>query len=333
MIVFRQLSNIRQNYGDRTKPAKLRQRNATMPNGVRARGNSRHANRRRNQQRDMAVRAELVREAPPIVVEAEPISVQADPDTIQQLQRRIGELEEQVKKVKQNYKSAKKAEKNLDNMIINISHFLKDSCCLIGKQPLREGELLTPEWLNDFKNEIRALKQKAGHYDTWQKSIAEHDEFGAVALEDIAKKIEKVNSMEKERDAFGDASRSFKEIAESAHDDMLIAEEKYQKAINGTLMAFQETEIKDLQDENDKLMKLNKSLLSIKKKDKTEIEKYQKIIQNMAEDFHTMIEKLHKSGAPGATSINSTTGEVLREYVSTNKLDSEWSMVGFYNNK
>jgi hypothetical protein len=293
-----------------------------MPNGVRARGNSRHANRRRNQQRDMAVRAELVREAPPIVVEAEPISVQADPDTIQQLQRRIGELEEQVKKVKQNYKSAKKAEKNLDTMIINISHFLKDSCCLIGKKPLREGELLTPEWLNDFKNEIRALKQKAGHYDTWQKSIAEHDEFGAVALEDIAKKIEKVNDLQEQLDSM----RNRRDCLRKSCDNY---KEKYRMACEGTLMAFQETEIKDLQDENDKLMKLNKSLLNIKKKDKTKIENSKNIIKNMAEDLNTLIEKLHKSGRPDATSINTTTGEVLKEYLRTNGINSDWDMIGF----
>ena len=270
----------------------------------------------------MAVRAELVREAPPIVVEAEPISVQADPDTIQQLQRRIGELEEQVKKVKQNYKSAKKAEKNLDNMIINISHFLKDSCGIIDKQPLREGELLTPKWLNGFKNEIRALKEKAGHYDTWQKSIAEHDEFGAVAIEDIAKKIEKVNDLQEQLDSM----RNRRDCLRKSCDDY---KEKYRMACEGTLMAFQETEIKDLQEENDKLMKLNKSLLNIKKKDKLDSETAQNIINDMAEDFHTLIEKLHKSGVPDATSINTTTGAVLKKYLRANKLDSEWSMVGF----
>ena len=258
----------------------------------------------------MAVRVELVREAPPIVVEAEPISVQADPDTIQQLQRRIRELEEQVKKVKQNYKSAKKAEKNLDNMIINISHFLKDSCGMIGKKPLREGELLTPEWLNDFKHEIRALKQKAGHYDTWQKSIAEHDEFGAVALEDIAKKIEKVNDLQEQLDSM----RNRRDCLRKSCDDY---KEKYQKAINGTLLSFQETEIQDLKEENDKLMKLNKSLLSIKKKDKLDSETAQNIINDMAEDFVKVINKLG-SRKVCLDGINTTTAEVIKKFLAVN---------------
>ena len=184
-----------------------------MPNGVRSRGNSRHANRQRNARRDNAVRAEMV--APEIVIQAEPISVQADPDITQQLQQRIRELEAQVKQVKQNYKSAKKQAETADNIITNTSHFFRGASESIGMEP---ADMLTYEWLNNFKKALTELKQ--------------------------------------ERDSERLLHISFQAVAESSHDECAVAEEKYQKAISGTLLAFQETEIQDLQDENDKLMKL-----------------------------------------------------------------------------
>ena len=249
-----------------------------MPNGVRARGNSRVANRRRNQQRDNAVRAELVQDAPPIVVEAEPISVQADPDTIQQLQQRIRELEAQVKKVKRNYKSAKKQADGADNMITKTSQLFKSASEVIG---LTTDEMLTPDWVNNFKKAITSLKQKSDYYDNWQESIAEHDELGAVALEDIAEKIAEVDSLRKQKQCLRESCENFRQ--------------KYRMACEGTLLAFQETEIRDLQDENDKLMKLNKSLLRIKKKDKEDNELSDKLLNNMAEDMLLLLNKLKEN--------------------------------------
>ena len=272
---------------DRTTEIERNQRNSgnetkTMPNGVRARGNSRHANRRRNQQRDMAVRAELVQDAPPIVVEAEPISVQADPDTIQQLQQRIAQLEAQVKKVKRDYKSAKDAQKKLDNIIDNTSLFFKQVCEAIG---MKQGDMLTYEWLRNFKKAITSLNDKAKHYDTWQKVCDEQSELGAVALEDLAFKIGQVNDLQEQLDSMRKRRDCLRESCDKY-------KEKYQKAINGTLLAFQETEIQDLRDENDKLMKLNKSLLRIKKKDKEDNELSDKLLNNMAEDMLLLLNKL-----------------------------------------
>jgi hypothetical protein len=274
-----------------------------MPNGVRARGNSRHANRQRNAQRDTAVRAQLVQEAPPIVVEAEPISVQADPDTIVQLRRRIAELEEQVKKVKQNYKSAKKAEKELDNIVTNTSLFFKQTCEAIG---MEQDDMLTYQWLNNFKKAITTLKQKSDHYDTWQKSIAEHSELGGVCLEDI---VERLVSTRKQKDCLRKSCDKWKS--------------KYRMACEGTLLAFQETEIRDLQDENDKLLKLNKSLLNIKKKDKGEIESLLKINADMAEDFCKLLDKFGGKNDINIHGINTTTAEVIKKYVEANSNDRE----------
>ena len=284
-----------------------------MPNGVRARGNSRHANRQRNAQRDTAVRAQLVQEAPPIVVEAEPISVQADPDTIVQLRRRIAELEEQVKKVKQNYKSAKKAEKELDNIVTNTSLFFKQTCEAIG---MEQDDMLTYQWLNNFKKVITTLKQKSDHYDTWQKSIGEHTEFGAVELEDLAKKIAKVNELQEHLDSM----RKRRDCLRKSCDEY---KSKYRMACEGTLLAFQETEIRDLQDENDKLMKLNKSLLNIKKKDKGEIESLLKINADMAEDFCKLLDKFGGKNDINIHGINTTTAQVIKKYVEVNSDDRE----------
>ena len=284
-----------------------------MPNGVRARGNSRHANRQRNTQRDMAVRAELVQEAPAIVIEAEPISVQADPDTIVQLQRRIAELEEQVKKVKQNYKSAKKAEKNLDNIVTNTSLFFKQTCEAIG---MEQDDMLTYQWLNNFKKAITTLKQKSDHYDTWQKSIGEHTEFGAVALDDLAKKIAKVNELQEELDSMR-KRRALPVINLREKCDEY--KEKYRMACEGTLLAFQETEIRDLQDENDKLLKLNKSLLNIKQKDKKEMEVLLGINADMVEDFCKLLDKLGgKKNNINIRGINTTTAKIIKKYVEEN---------------
>ena len=261
-----------------------------MPNGVRARGNSRHANRQRNAQRDTAVRAQLVQEAPPIVVEAEPISVQADPDTIVQLRRRIAELEEQVKKVKQNYKSAKKAEKELDNIVTNTSLFFKQTCEAIG---MKQDDMLTYQWLNNFKKVITTLKQKSDHYDTWQKSIGEHTEFGAVELEDLAKKIAKVNELQEHLDSM----RKRRDCLRKSCDEY---KSKYRMACEGTLLAFQETEIRDLQDENDKLKKLNKSLLEMGVKRKEEMEALLEINANLVDDFSSVISDVGNNlGAKG----------------------------------
>jgi len=284
-----------------------------MPNGVRARGNSRHANRQRNAQRDTAVRAQLVQEAPPIVVEAEPISVQADPDTIVQLQRRIAELEEQVKKVKQNYKSAKKAEKNLDNIVTNTSLFFKQTCEAIG---MEQDDMLTYQWLNNFKKAITTLKQKSDHYDTWQKSIGEHTEFGAVELEDLAKKIAKVNELQEELDSMR-KRRALPVINLREKCDEY--KSKYRMACEGTLLAFQETEIRDLQDENDKLLKLNKSLLNIKQKDKKEMEVLLGINADMAEDFCKLLDKFGgKKNNINIRGINTTTAKIIKKYVEEN---------------
>ena len=245
-----------------------------MPNGVRARGNSRHANRQRNAQRDMAVRAELVQDAPPIVIEAEPISVQADPEIIQQLQRRIAELEEQVKQVKRNYKSAKKQADGGDHIITNMTHYFRNLSQEIG---MTTADILSPGWLDNFNREILELNFKA--------------KLTTGALD--------------ERNAVG---------------------EKYQKAINGTLLAFQETEIQDLKDENDKLMKLNKSLLNIKQRDKGEIESLLKINADMAEDFCKLVDKLG-SRKVSLSGINTTTAEVIKKYLLVNGDDMDMDCI------
>lgn len=271
----------------------------------------------------MAVRAELVQDAPPIVVEAEPISVQADPDTIQQLQQRIAQLEAQVKKVKRDYKSAKKQADGADNMITKTSQLFKSASEVIG---LTTDEMLTPDWVNNFKKAITALKQKAGHYDTWQKSIAQYSELGAVALEDIAEKVAKVNDLQEQLDSLRKRYDQRATLPVAIECDKY--KEKYQKAINGTLLAFQETEIQDLQEENDKLMKLNKSLLRIKKKDKEDNELSDKLLNNMAEDMLLLLNKLKENGSFSVNGINTSTGKVLKNYIIANKLESDWCMEG-----
>lgn len=242
-----------------------------MPNGVRARGNSQVANRRRNQQRDIAVRAQMV--APEIVIQAEPISVQADSDITQQLRQRIRELEAQVKQVKQNYKSAKKQADDHDNIITNMTQYFKNMSGVIG---LTEGDCLSPTWLNTFTKHITDQQQEL---DSMRK-----------------RRALPVTNLRKSRDEY---------------------KSKYQKAINGTLMAFQETEIQDLQEENDKLMKLNKSLLNIKKKDKDQIEALLKINANLTEDFAKVINKIggKKISIEG---MNVSTAECLEKYVVAN---------------
>ncbi len=245
-----------------------------MPNGVRARGNSQVANRRRNQQRDIAVRAEMV--APEIVIQAEPISVQADSDITQQLRQRIRELEAQVKQVKQNYKSAKKQADDHDNIITNMTQYFKNMSQEIG---LSIGDVLSPTWLNTFTSKVKGLQG--------------------------------------ERDSTRLLHISSQAIADLATQERDTAEAKYHKAINGTLLAFQETEIQDLQEENDKLMKLNKSLLNIKKKDKDQIEALLKINANLTEDFAKVINKIggKKISIEG---MNVSTAECLEKYVVGN---------------
>lgn len=245
-----------------------------MPNGVRARGNSRHANRQRNAQRDMAVRAELVQEAPAIVIEAEPISVQADPDTIQQLQRRIAELEEQVKQVKRNYKSAKKQADGGDHIITNMTHYFRNLSQEIG---MTTADILSPGWLDNFKSEIIELK----------------DERDTARLLEVANKV----------------------LADTATKERDTAEEKYQKAINGTLLAFQETEIQDLQDENDKLRKLNKTLLNRSVEHKDEMESLLEINANLVEDFANVINKLG-SKRVHINQVHISTAKCLENYMT-----------------
>lgn len=245
-----------------------------MPNGVRARGNSQVANRRRNQQRDISVRAEMV--APEIVIQAEHFSVQADPDITQQLRQRIAQLEAQVKQVKQNYKSAKKQADGGDHIITNMSQFFKK---ISGEIGLTDGDCLSSTWLNKFTCKVKGLQG--------------------------------------ERDSTRLLYISSQAIADLATQERDTAEAKYHKAINGTLMAFQETEIQDLQEENDKLMKLNKSLLSIKQKDKTDIEIAKKIIKNMTEDFAMVINKIG-SKKVHIEGMNVSTAECLEKYVVGN---------------
>lgn len=207
-----------------------------MPNGVRARGNSRVANQRRNQQRDIAVRAELVQEAPPIVVEAEPLS---DPNTIQQLQQRISELEQQVRLVKQNYKSAKKARDENEQIIGNMSHYFQLMSELMDVPSALHGPGTIADktkWCESFLVNLKVAKDKANQCDTWH--------------------------------------------------------EKYQKACDGTLLAFQETEIMDLQAENDKLRKLNKNILSNKQRDKSELDDFRHIIRKYTSGEWETAEKL-----------------------------------------
>ncbi len=255
-----------------------------MPNGVRSRGNSRHANRRRNAQRDNLVSAEMV--APEIVIQAEPISVQADPDITQQLQQRIAQLEAQVKQVKQNYKSAKKQAETADNIITNTSHFFKGASELIGMKP---ADMLTYQWLNNFKGAITELKQ--------------------------------------ERDSERLLHISFKEVAELAHDESAIAEEKYQKAISGTLLAFQETEIQDLQDENDKLKQLNKLLLKKELERKDEAESLMRINSNMTEDFCKVVNKIG-SRKVSIEGIHISTANLMKAYMENNPSEDMACCIG-----
>ncbi len=238
-----------------------------MPNGVRSRGNSRHANRRRNSQRDTAVRAEMV--APEIVIQAEPISVQADPDITQQLQQRIAELEAQVKQVKRNYKSAKKQADDHDNIITNMTQYFKDMSEKIG---MTRGDILSPTWLNRFTEKVNGIQ---GHYD----------------------------SMKKSKDCLRESCDKWKS--------------KYRMACEGTLMAFQETEIRDLQDENDKLMKLNKTLLKRAVDRKDEMESQVRINANMTEDFCKLLNKLG-SNKISIQGIHISTAKLLESYMDKN---------------
>tara|TARA_R110002050_G_scaffold19603_1_gene56278 strand:+ start:652 stop:1527 length:876 start_codon:yes stop_codon:yes gene_type:complete len=236
-----------------------------MPNGVRNRGNSRVANRRRNQQRDMAVPAQLVTDAPPIVVAAEVVSSEADPDIIPQLQNRIRQLEERVKEVKRNFKSAKKQADDHDNIISHMTDYFRNMSQEIG---MTRGDILSPSWLNIF--------------------------------------TKKVIDLQGERD---------------------IAEEKYQKAISGNLLSFQEVEIEDLKEEIDKLMKLNKSLLNIKKKDKEEAETMLTINANMTEDFCKMINRIG-SKKVSIEGIHISTARLLEKYMGDNPSEDMACCIG-----
>jgi hypothetical protein len=245
-----------------------------MPNGVRARGNSQVANRRRNQRRDIAVRAEMV--APEIVIQAEPFSVQADPDITQQLRLRIAQLEAQVKQVKRNYKSAKKQADGNDNIIANMSQYFKKMSGEIG---LTDGDCLSPTWLNTFTSKVKGLQG--------------------------------------ERDSTRLLYVSSQAIADLATQERDTAEAKYHKAINGTLLAFQEAEIEDLKDQNDRLMKLNKTLLNRGVERKDQIEAMLEINANLVEDFAKVINKIG-SKKVNIDGMNTSTAECLEKYVVGN---------------
>ena len=238
-----------------------------MPNGVRARGNSQVANRRRNQRRDIAVRAEMV--APEIVIQAEPFSVQADPDITQQLRLRIAQLEAQVKQVKQNYKSAKKSADDHDEIITSMSQYFKNMSQVIGLSP---GDILSPTWLNKFTCKVKDLQGD-------------------------------LESIRKRRDCLRKSCDEYKS--------------KYRMACEGTLLAFQETEIEDLQYQNDRLMKLNKTLLNRGVERKDQIEAMLKINANLVEDFCKVINKVG-SKKVSIDGMNVSTAECLEKYVVGN---------------
>ena len=102
---------------------------------------------------------------------------------------------------------------------------------------------------------------------------------------------------------------------------------KYNQAISGNLLSFQEVEIEDLKEENDKLMKLNKSLLNIKQKDKEENEKLKKdygkasiIIQQLTEDFGTTLKMVaEKKGSNlKLDGVNHSTTKLLQHWMVEN---------------
>jgi hypothetical protein len=63
-------------------------------------------------------------------------------------------------------------------------------------------------------------------------------------------------------------------------------------------------------------MKLNKSLLNIKQKDKKDSEIAKNIINDMAEDFCKLLDKL--GDKVSITGINTTTAGVIKKYVEAN---------------
>ena len=92
---------------------------------------------------------------------------------------------------------------------------------------------------------------------------------------------------------------------------------KYRMACEGTLLAFQEAEIEDLQDQNDRLMKLNKTLLNRGVERKDQIEAMLKINANLVEDFAAVINKIG-SKKVHIGGMNISTAECLEKYVVGN---------------
>ena len=100
---------------------------------------------------------------------------------------------------------------------------------------------------------------------------------------------------------------------------------KYRMACEGTLLAFQETEIQDLQDENDKLMKLNR--FSLLNKQKENLGNSTTIINNLVEDFAKVINKLG-SRKVSIEGINTTTAGLLQKYMETHPEDDMACCIG-----
>lgn len=310
-----------------------------MPNGVRARGNSRVANRRRNQQRDMAVPAQLVTDAPPIVVAAEVVSSEADSEIVVQLTNRIRQLEEQVKEVKRNFKSAKNDAKTFRKVNDKSALFFKQVSELIC---LPESEVLSMDWHTHFYKRCEYLNRMLEEYSEWRvalKHFQDPETGQAIKLEDFTNIIrdnKKVGKLESENEKL---RRLYSESLSGTdlQDNYDKLKAKYNQAISGNLLSFQEVEIEDLKEEiKEWKQKFNHSLLFGESKQelmeeneklKKENEKLKKdfntegiIIQQLTEDFGTtlkMVAEKNKSNIK-LDGVNHSTTKLLQNWMEEN---------------
>jgi len=286
-----------------------------MPNGVRNRGNSRVANRRRNQQRDTAVPAQLVTDAPPIVVAAEVVSSEADSEIVVQLTNRIRQLEEQVKEVKRNFKSAKNDAKTFRKVNDKSALFFKQVSELIC---LPESEILSMDWHTHFYERCEYLNKMLEEYSEWRvalKHFQDPETGQAIKLEDFTEIIhgnEKVKKLESENEKL---RRLYSESLSGTdlQDKYDKLKAKYNQAVSGNLLSFQEVEIEDLKKENEKLKKENE-------KWKKDFNTEGIIIQQLTEDFGTtlkMVAEKNKSNIK-LDGVNHSTTKLLQNWMEEN---------------
>lgn len=181
--------------------------------------------------------------------------------------------------VKQVKRNYKSAKKQADGNDNIIANMSQYFKKMSGEIGLTDGDCLSPTWLNTFTSKVKGLQG--------------------------------------ERDSTRLLYVSSQAIADLATQERDTAEAKYHKAINGTLLAFQEAEIEDLKDQNDRLMKLNKTLLNRGVERKDQIEAMLEINANLVEDFAKVINKIG-SKKVSIDGMNTSTAECLEKYVAGN---------------